>query len=61
MATNDHAPHAALLQGFDRLTQEGVLVFGVGLDDDDAPNVLLADGVDGLEDDEVLLDDMAVV
>ena len=55
VAANDHAPHAALLQGFDRLPQEGILVYGVRLDDDDAPDVLLADGVNGLEDDEVLL------
>ena len=55
VTTNDHASHATLIQGLGHLSKVIFGMVGVGIDDDDLPDVLLAKFVDGGEKDEVLL------
>ena len=55
IATDDNAPHAALIEGFCDLAKVIFGMFGVGVNDDDLPNVLFADLIDGCEQDKVLL------
>ena len=55
VATHDHAPHAALIQGFGNLTQVILRIVRVRGDDDDFSNVLLADFINWIEEDEIFL------
>ena len=53
MTAHHHASHATLLQRFNGLTEERVLVLVVRFNDDDATDVLLPNGVNRLKHDEV--------
>ena len=54
VSTNDHASHATLVQGLGDLPKVILGVFGVRVNDDDLPDVLLADLVNGRKEHEVL-------